>query len=74
MERAEVVFQYLLFPTILYVLFLAALLGTVIITLILYYHWSRYAMGVISVFEVVVLYSFGAVVFLASMFFALLEL
>ncbi|HVU80005.1 MAG TPA: hypothetical protein VHD37_01435 [Candidatus Paceibacterota bacterium] len=62
--------QFSSVPAALYAVFYAAAALTGLVSLVLYYHWARYSVGVISVLGAFVLYTFGAAMLLASMFLA----
>ena len=51
--------------------FLGAILLAGLVSLILYYHWWRYSVGIISLSATYILYTFGVFAFLASMYAAL---
>lgn len=57
-------------PDAVFFIFYLVLAGTALMTLVLYYHWARYSVGILSTLGAFVLYSFGAGMLLCSMFLA----
>lgn len=49
-----------------FILLALALGGTLILALMLYYHWIRYGVGVLSTFSVMVVYAVGIAALILS--------
>jgi hypothetical protein len=58
-------------PVIFDIIFLLVFAFVAVTSAALYYHWMRYGVGVVAVFQVFFIYTFGALVFLGSMYAAL---
>jgi len=52
--------------SVAFVLLALAASGTCILALMLYYHWVRYGVGILSTFSIMVAYALGVAVLLVS--------